>query len=188
MFLIPLVIDSGPHRPFVLTLLARLQRAGSRACLLAANESTSHSRLVMPVLEDIVANVTVDGVPLPEYAESTTVDAQGVTVVACWVPSQAGKVRSFICLPPVSDSLIILKAFTVRWRDTRPWQARPCIAGKVYADGESMGGKLLKKDEPHRGYSEIVGRNCGGVRRALVFSELNLTGTHNPSCSYYSVS
>jgi hypothetical protein len=143
----------------------------------------------MPVFGDFVANVTVDGNPLPEYAQSTTVDAQGVTVVACWVPSEADKVCSFVRFSLVSDSLIPPQAFTVRWRDTRSWQARPCTAGGVYADGEAMGGKLLyNQEDPGRLYSEVVGRNVGGVRRALVFSELDLTGTYSPFCAYNSVS
>jgi hypothetical protein len=47
----------------------------------------------MPKFSDLDARVLVDGTPLPEYAESKTVDAAGVTIVSCWVPSEAGKVR-----------------------------------------------------------------------------------------------
>jgi hypothetical protein len=47
----------------------------------------------MPKFSYFDACVLVDGTPLPEYAESQTVDAAGVTTVSCWVPSEAGKVR-----------------------------------------------------------------------------------------------
>jgi hypothetical protein len=46
----------------------------------------------MPEFRGFVAHVRVDGQNLAEYAETTTVNTDGVTLVSCWVPSEAGKV------------------------------------------------------------------------------------------------
>jgi hypothetical protein len=128
----------------------------------------------MPKFSDFDARIFVDGTPLPEYAESKTVDAAGVTTVSCWVPSEAGKVRRWSC-SSMHYSSPLLQAFSVRWTDVRPPAARPSIAGYVDADGVYVRGTIVRaQNTADKG--EIAGKDVDGVQRAIVFSELDLTG------------
>jgi hypothetical protein len=52
----------------------------------------------MPAYQELEARILVDGEPLPEYAPTLEVGADGVMTASCWVPSEAAKVR-LICTP-----------------------------------------------------------------------------------------
>jgi hypothetical protein len=68
-----------------------------------------------------------------------------------------------------------LQAFSVLWADARPPGARPSLVGDVYADGVFLGGRVAHAQEA-ADKVEIASQDVDGVDRAVVFSELDLTG------------
>ncbi|KIK55448.1 hypothetical protein GYMLUDRAFT_264130 [Collybiopsis luxurians FD-317 M1] len=80
----------------------------------------------MPIFKTFSASVVVDGKPLDEYNIETSNRDDGVTIVTCWIPSEAGK------------------NYQVHWSDTR---LKHAIDGKVYVDGHYCGRKFLRRKE-----------------------------------------
>ncbi|KIK55449.1 hypothetical protein GYMLUDRAFT_840525 [Collybiopsis luxurians FD-317 M1] len=80
----------------------------------------------MPVFKSFSASIVVDGKPLDEYNIETSNRDDGVTIVACWIPSEAGK------------------NYQVHWSDTR---LKHAIDGQVYVDGHFCGGRVLQRKD-----------------------------------------
>jgi hypothetical protein len=134
----------------------------------------------MPAYQDIEARIVVDDEPLPEYAPTLEVGADGVMTASCWVPSEAGKVR-LICdpIPHTLTDRQYLQSFYMQCTDNR--HPRVATQGRVAIDGVEVGGRIIRADTgpfaldrpdtmfrgPHR---------AGGEYATLVFSALELTG------------
>jgi hypothetical protein len=134
----------------------------------------------MPAYQEFEARILVDDEPLPEYAPTLEVGADGVMTASCWVPSEAGKVR-FICdlvLPTFLDRQY-LQSFYMRWTDNR--HPRVATSGRVAIDGVDVGGGIIRADTGPfaRALPEAIFRGpyrAGGQYATLVFSALELTG------------
>ncbi|KIK55459.1 hypothetical protein GYMLUDRAFT_231019 [Collybiopsis luxurians FD-317 M1] len=106
----------------------------------------------MPTFESFLASIVVDGEPLDEYNVETSSNADGLTIVTCWIPSEAGK------------------KYEVHWTDLR---FKYPSDGQIYVDGHHCGGKVLQRR------NQIM--NKKGIRaspttvKLFQFSPLNMT-------------
>ncbi|KAH8822808.1 hypothetical protein DL96DRAFT_317185 [Flagelloscypha sp. PMI_526] len=115
----------------------------------------------MPTHEGYTISILVDGEALPEYTPETRTDAQGRTVVTCWIPSEAGK------------------EFQVSMRGPHHQTDKTDIA--VLADGTFIYALVfppsIRKDT-HFKYT-MSGKVTGSTLRPLLFSTLQTTDDDN---------
>ncbi|KIK55458.1 hypothetical protein GYMLUDRAFT_87643 [Collybiopsis luxurians FD-317 M1] len=112
----------------------------------------------MPTFKSFSASIVVEGKHLNEYNVETSSNANGLTIVTCWIPSEAGK------------------KYEVNWTDS--YFKHPSD-GQVYVDGHYCGGKVLRRK------NEIM--NQKGIRESptsvklFQFSLLNMTDNDETS-------
>jgi hypothetical protein len=122
------------------------------------------------------ARVKVDGARLAEYGTSTSTEG-GVPCVSCWVPSEAGKVRT----ASVSGSASAtdgVQTFMIKCGDAQA--ARPPSSWRFFVDGTRVSKKILEgADVVRDGTLALRDVRAGGARRRLLlFADLQTTGPH----------
>ena len=94
----------------------------------------------MPTFESFFGSIVVDGKPLDEYNVETS-EVDGVTTVACWVSSEAGKVPIHISVA-FHVKGISGQQNEAHWKDAR---CKLAGDGQLYIVWNSCRGKVLKQ-------------------------------------------
>lgn len=138
----------------------------------------------MPQIQSFSAYVVVDGKELEEHRiEYSKKDK----MAACWIASEAGKVRTTFVLRymkyPGVTKCVDLQAFTIKWKDTTRIRLG-ATSGRVTLDGIKSGqrtirpGRLGDHNTAERSYITTGPKSV----RPYSFSNLQLTGSYAHSC------